>query len=205
MNTKQKILDVALTLFSEKGYGNVFVGHIAEGVGIKAPSLYKHYKSKKDIFDAILEEMKFRYENAAASLKMNGNNVESDGMLFTEITEDKLVEIGTSLFLHFLHDDYECRFRKMLTIEQFKDTELATLYTQQYIDAPLLYQSGLFEMITANGKLQGEEPKIMAMQFYAPIYMMLTLCDRDPGREAEALQLIESHIRQFNKIYGREK
>lgn len=205
MNTKQKILDVALTLFSEKGYGNVFVGHIAEGVGIKAPSLYKHYKSKQDIFDAILEEMKSRYENAAAGLEMNGNNVESDGMLFSEITEDKLVEIGTSLFLHFLHDDYECRFRKMLTIEQFKDTELATLYTRQYIDAPLLYQGGLFEMITANGKLQGEEPRIMAMQFYAPIYMMLTLCDRDPGREAEALQLIESHIRQFNKIYGREK
>ena len=47
MDTKKKILDVALTLFSEKGYGNVYVGQIAEGVGIKAPSLYKHYKSKQ--------------------------------------------------------------------------------------------------------------------------------------------------------------
>ena len=54
MDTKKKILDVALTLFSEKGYGNVYVGQIAEGVGIKAPSLYKHYKSKQDIFEAIL-------------------------------------------------------------------------------------------------------------------------------------------------------
>ena len=51
MDTKKKILDVALTLFSEKGYGNVYVSHIAEGVGIKAPSLYKHYKSKRDIFE----------------------------------------------------------------------------------------------------------------------------------------------------------
>ena len=54
MGTKKKILDVALTLFSEKGYGNVYVEHIAKGVGIKAPSLYKHYKSKQDIFEAIL-------------------------------------------------------------------------------------------------------------------------------------------------------
>lgn len=53
MDTKQRILDEALTLFSEKGYANVFVGDIAERVGIKAPSLYKHYKNKRAIFDAI--------------------------------------------------------------------------------------------------------------------------------------------------------
>lgn len=60
MNTKMRILDEALALFAEKGYGNVYVGQIAEAVGIKAPSLYKHYKSKKDIFNAILDEMKKR-------------------------------------------------------------------------------------------------------------------------------------------------
>ena len=65
MNTKQRIMDEALTLFAEKGYGNVFVGQIAEAVGIKAPSLYKHYKSKQDIFNAILDEMKRRYDMQA--------------------------------------------------------------------------------------------------------------------------------------------
>ena len=70
MDTKKKILDVALTLFSEKGYGNVYVGQIAEGVGIKAPSLYKHYKSKQDIFDAILDEMRERYNKKAADLNI---------------------------------------------------------------------------------------------------------------------------------------
>ena len=74
MDTKKKILDVALTLFSEKGYGNVYVGQIAEGVGIKAPSLYKHYKSKQDIFKAILEEMRNRYDKEAAHLNMTGND-----------------------------------------------------------------------------------------------------------------------------------
>ena len=60
MNTKERILDEALTLFSEKGYTNVFVGEIAERVGIKAPSLYKHYKNKQAIFDAIIGEMNRR-------------------------------------------------------------------------------------------------------------------------------------------------
>ena len=71
MNTKERILDEALTLFSEKGYANVFVGDIAERVGIKAPSLYKHYKSKRAIFDAIIEEMNRRFDEQAKAMNIN--------------------------------------------------------------------------------------------------------------------------------------
>lgn len=34
-------------------------------------------------------------------------------------------------------------------------------------------------------------------------YMLLTVCDREPEREQEALELMEKHIRQFDKLYGR--
>ena len=52
-DTKQRILDEALWLFSQSGYDAVSVERIASAVGIKAPSLYKHFKSKQEIFDAI--------------------------------------------------------------------------------------------------------------------------------------------------------
>ena len=65
MDTKHRILDEALTLFSEKGYANVYVSDIAERVGIKAPSLYKHYRNKRAIFDAIIDEMNHRFEQQA--------------------------------------------------------------------------------------------------------------------------------------------
>lgn len=55
MATKQKILSEALTLLAEKGYSAVYVGEIAAAAGIKAPSLYKHFKSKQDIFNAIAD------------------------------------------------------------------------------------------------------------------------------------------------------
>ena len=45
-NTRQRILNAALELFAQYGYEAVSVGQIAEAVGIKAPSLYKHFKSK---------------------------------------------------------------------------------------------------------------------------------------------------------------
>ena len=75
MDTKQRILDEALTLFSEKGYANVFVGDIAERVGIKAPSLYKHYKNKRAIFDAIVELMNTRFAEQAKALNINGTTL----------------------------------------------------------------------------------------------------------------------------------
>ncbi len=201
MNTKQRILDVALTLFAEKGYGNVYVGQIAEAVGIKAPSLYKHYKSKQDIFNAILDEMKRRYDAQAGALNMNGSDATADAQMFAGVSEDELVKMGIGLFSYFLHDEYVCRFRKMLTLEQFSNSELSKLYTKQYVDDPLSYQTTMFAMLISGGTLAQGDANVMALQFYAPIYMLLTLCDRHPERETGALLFLEQHIRQFNRNY----
>jgi len=205
MSTKKKILDAALTLFSEKGYANVFVAEIADAVGIKAPSLYKHYKSKQDIFNAILEEMKRNYDKQAAMLNMNGNNATVDAEVFSAVHEDGLVEMGMNLFSFFLHDGYMQKFRKMMTVEQYHNPELAQLLSRQYADAPLSYQSAMFTILSANGVLKEQNPNVMALQFYAPIFMLLTICDREPHREAELMPLLEMHIRQFCRVYGKEE
>ena len=201
MDTKKKILDVALTLFSEKGYGNVYVGQIAEGVGIKAPSLYKHYKSKKDIFEAILEEMRNRYNKEASRLNMTGNDFLIDSKLYNNISEDELVKMGIGLFSFFLHDEYECKFRKMLTIEQFSNEELAELFSNQYFNEPIKYQTGLLQLLIMQGCMKNEDASVMALQFFAPIFLLMTVCDRAPQREVESLQILEKHIRQFNRMY----
>ena len=192
MDTKHRILDEALTLFSEKGYANVFVADIAERVGIKAPSLYKHYKSKQAILDAIIEEI-------------NGADAVVDAEIYKHISEEQLITLGNNLFLYFLHDDYTRRFRKMLTIEQFHDKKLADVYMKQYVDDPLSYQGMLFGLMVSAGVLQAENVEIMTLHFYAPIYMLLTICDREPEREAEALKTMEAHIRQFNRLYARDE
>ena len=204
MSTKKRILDEALTLFSEKGYANVYVAQIANAVGIKAPSLYKHYKSKQDIFNAILDEMKSNYNKQAPSLNINGNNATDDAMVFADVSEDGLVQMGVGLFMYFLHDEYAQKFRKMLMIEQFHNSELAEVFTKQYADEPLNYQSAMFTMLCANGVLKKENPDVMALHFYAPIFMLLTMCDRQPERELELTALLEQHIRQFSRIYSKE-
>ena len=203
MDTKQRILDEALTLFSEKGYANVFVNDIAEKVGIKAPSLYKHYKNKQAIFDAIIDEMNRRFEQQARILSINGTDPTKDAEIYKNMDEDHLVKLGNDLFTYYLHDSYTKRFRKMLTLEQFKDKELAKVYSGQYFDMPLSYQGMLLGLLVTQGFLAADDVPVMTLQFYAPIYMLLTVCDREPEREPEALKLMEKHIRQFDKLYGR--
>ena len=205
MDTKQRILDEALTLFSEKGYANVFVGDIAEKVGIKAPSLYKHYKSKKAIFDAIIDEMNRRFEEQAKAMQINGNDAAKDAGIYETLSEDQLLKLGREFFLYYLHDDYNRKFRKMLTIEQFHEKDLAKVYSKLYVDDPLSYQGMLFGFMVTAGVLKTENVQVMTLHFYAPIYFMLTICDREPDREPEMLKLLDEHIKQFDRLYGRNK
>ena len=203
MNTKQRILDEALTLFSEKGYANVFVGDIADRVGIKAPSLYKHHKNKRAIFDAIIEEMNRRFEEQAKAMQINGTDAAADAGIYKSLSEDRLLKLGREFFLYYLHDDYNKKFTKMLTLEQFHDTELAKVYSKLYVDDPLSYQGMLFGFMVTAGVLKTDNVQIMTLHFYAPIYYLLTICDREPDREPEALKLLDEHIRQFDRLYGR--
>lgn len=204
MNTKEKILDEALTLFSEKGYANVFVGDIADRVGIKAPSLYKHYKNKRAIFDAIIDVMNVRFAEQAKALQINGTDAAADAGIYKTLSEEQLLKLGRELFLYYLHDDYNRKFRKMLTLEQFHDPELARVYSRIYVDDPLSYQGMLFGFMVTAGVLKTDNVQIMTLHFFAPIYYLLTICDREPDREPEALKMLDEHIKQFDRIYGRK-
>lgn len=205
MDTRRRILNAALSLFSEKGYANVFVAEIADAVGIKAPSLYKHFAGKQEIFDAIVQEIRSGYDRQAAALSLNGSDALADAAVFAEASGEELVKTGLGLFRFFLHDDTAQKFRKMMTVEQFRDPGLAGLLTRQYADDPLAYQSAMFAFLGHAGVLRQRDPQVMALQFYAPIHMLLTMCDRQPEREPELTALLERHIRQFSSIYAKEE
>lgn len=201
MNTKQHIIHEALTLFSLKGYYAVNVNEIAEAVGIKAPSLYKHFKSKKDIFNAVIEEMNKRYLSYTSFLHINGENTSDDTFTFANISEKELIDKGISLFSYFLHDEYISKFRKMLNIEKNTNKELSLMFVNQYINEPLSYQSMLMRLLSKENFLKKENPDIMALHFYSPIFLLLNLCDSQPEREIECINMLTLHIKQFNRFY----
>ena len=128
-DTKQKILEKSLELFSKRGYSSVTVEDIAAAVGVKAPSLYNHYRSKHAIFDAIVKQTFAKYADYAEKISMHLNEPVLDTSMYAQITADDLARMVKNIFTRALNDKEMCDFRKMMTIEQFRDSDLSKLYS----------------------------------------------------------------------------
>lgn len=204
MNTKEKIIDEALTLFSQRGYSGVSVKEIAGAVGIKDSSIYKHFSSKKDIFDTILTKMTGLMDNLADSLHIADAYKGDASPYFSSLTVDELVELSKKIFLFYLKDRFAARFRRMLTIEQYSNSEISSLYKKIFTSDSIDYQSVVFRQLIDCGAFNEADPEILAMSFYSPIFLLICRCDGDADREEEALALIERHVREFAKTYSKQ-
>lgn len=204
-DTKQRIMDKALELFAACGYDSVSVGMIAEAVGIKAPSLYNHFPSKQTIFDAIVEATAAQYAQDTDKLHIHVQDSSQDVPVFTEISEDGLVDKVYQIFDYSLHNAAISRFRRMMTIEQFRSPELAALYTWRYVERVISYHAGIFRSLIAAGQLRSEDPDTMALMYVAPVVTLIGVCDRQPEREAECRKKLEKHVRLFFRMYQAER
>ena len=199
-DTKQLILEQALALFSARGYDAVTVGDIARAVGIKAPSLYNHFPGKQAIFDALVDATAAQYEADTGRIDIHVQNVQKDIPTFTAITADALFEKVRQIFTYSLHDETIARFRRMMTIEQFRSPELAALYSERYVERLLRYHAGIFRALIAAGEICAEDPDALALQFVAPVLTLIGICDRQPERETECLEKLQKHVQLFFRL-----
>jgi AcrR family transcriptional regulator len=200
VTTKEKIIYESLKLFSEKGYDGVSMREIAAAVGIKGASIYNHFKGKEDIFHAIFDEMKSRYSDAAAFMNIPMEQNDKTVNVYFNIDEAKLLEMAESLLYFFCKDEFTVMFRKLLIGEQHKSIIAANMLQQYYIDAPILFQTNLFEQIQRQGKFTNFDPGIMALHFYSPIYYILSKNDLGVSFE-ENLEIIKKHVHYFCDLY----
>ena len=199
-DTKQKILEKALELFSTQGYDSVSVGEIAKAVGIKAPSLYNHFPSKQAIFDAIMESTAAQYEADTDQINIHVQNAEQDIPVFTEISEDALFEKVRQIFEYSLHNEAISRFRRMMTLEQFRSPELAALFSRRYVERVVDYHAGIFRALIAAGEIRAADPDTLAMMYVAPVLTLIGVCDRQPEREGECLEKLQNHVQLFFRM-----
>lgn len=201
-NTKQEILNAALDLFSVQGFEATSISQIADAVGIRKASLYSHFENKQAILDAIVKDVLEQYaEHSIFAL------ADWDDPDFTkdkqDMTPDAAVQMIHGQIRYILHDPSISRARKMLMIEQFQNPELAKLQTKQNYTDVLRYFTGLVGFLIRQGALTEDNPEIMAAQLCLPITVWINLCDREPKREQEVMELVERHIRQFFRLYAR--
>ncbi len=193
-DTKEKILNEALALFSVKGYDGVSMSDIANAVGIKAASIYKHYSGKEDIFCRIVQS----FEEKTGSIF---NPVLLDRMEYVNISIEMLIGMIQQTFQIYAEEPFLSRCRKLFIISSFHRPEIGALYTKYLIEIPMQYQSGIFAIIQKTKAIAEKDTAIMAYYFYTPILILLQEYDYKNITMEDALKRIELLVTQFREVY----
>lgn len=182
-DTGQSILKTALRLFSTDGYRAVSMSAIAAGLGITKGALYRHYKSKRDIFDSIIARMEKLDAQKAAEYELPLQTAAQAPAQYENICAGRIIEYARAQFTYWTEDEFAAQFRRLLTLEQYRDPQMARLYHDYLCAGPLEYTA---DMLAAAGIAQPEQ---RAIQLYAPMFLMYEIYDAAQDKSAAAAAL----------------
>lgn len=197
VTTKEKILEAALELFSQRGYDGVSVRDIARAVGIRESSLYNHFENKRAIFNGIVDvcvrqsEVYFRER----ALPFDRGD---DVSIYEGIRMEHLQELIEKTFRYFFDNLWNARFRRLLLLSQYTEPRCRDIYRQLYRDKCIQVQAYIFAALMDAGEIRREDPLAVAAEFHGPMFMLIHTCDSFE----EARPLIRIHVEQFQKNYA---
>ena len=170
-NRKEEILIVALHLFARDGYETVYVSRIAGELDMTKGALYRHYKSKRDIFDCIVQRMEQQDSEQARQNEVPEESIEKVPEEYQNVSVEDFVGYSKSMFEYWTEDDFASSFRKMLTLEQFRNEEMQNLYQQYLVSGPAEYVKDLFK------NMEIKNPEENAIKFYANMFFYYSMYD----------------------------
>ena len=197
-DTKEKILMTALHLFARDGYEAVSVRTIADELGMTKGALYRHYKNKRDIFDSIVERMIRIDGERAKAHQMPAEKYDTLPDAYENATVGNIQEYTVEQFRFWTEDDFASDFRKMLALEQYRSTEMAELYSQCIVAGPVSYMEDLLRELIKKGILKKEDPGMLAIEFYAPLFLLINMSDKTE-ENGECVEIIRNHTERFMK------
>ena len=195
-DTKENILHAALRLFARDGYEAASVSDIAGELGITKGALYKHYRNKRDIFDSIVERMYRIDAERAKRYDVPEETFDASPSAYRNTAVDHIRAFIEAQFHFLTKDEFARDFRKMLTLEQYRNPEMAELYQKCFARGPVSYMEDLFREMMEQGVWRTSDPKQLAIEFYAPFYLLVSISDASPDGN-EAAKLLAEHVDRF--------
>ena len=187
-STREKLLNAALDLFSQKGYSASSVDEIAESIGIKGPNIYKYFKGKEGLYNDLLDRTDAEYK------RMMGYD---GGATVTINSAEELKQFSMGQIRFTISNDTVKKLRKMCAIEQFRTERSAAFATfHQYTYITRMYTL-IFADMMERGLMKKDDPELVAIEYTAPTTQLIQLSDREPARTEEALVSIEKLIDRF--------
>ena len=194
-DTKERILATALDMFSQNGYAGTNIRELTASLGLVKSSMYRHFKSKEEIWNTLLDEMIAYYDERFGS---------PEHLPPVPEALEELVAMTIRMVNVTVHDEKIVKTRKLLMIEQFRDDRARDLATKHFLTGLKDMFTPIFRGMMDKGLIRKEDPAMLAFAYTAPISALIHLCDREPDKTEDALQQIEAFSRHFVKVYGNE-
>ena len=192
-DTKEKILEKALELFSQKGYEGTNINELMASVGLVKSAVYRHFESKEEIWDALLDRLIAYYEERFGS---------PENLPPVPDSQEELLAMTMRMVNFTVHDETVVMTRKLLTIEQFRDERAKELATKHFLTGLTEMFTHVFSGMMEKGLLRRDDPALLAFSYTTPISALIHLCDREPGKTDDALARIGDFARHFVKTYS---
>lgn len=163
-NTHHLIEQVALDLFSQKGFKSVSIRDICKLVGIKESTVYYHFKNKQAIMDSLLVKIDLLVEDMKVKFNHEFTKV-------LEIPEEAMCDVAVGILINYLLNPYVYKMISVLTIERMSDDNASKIYQKIVFDLPLNQQEQVFSQMIAKGFIKDNSPHILAQEYYSIIYL----------------------------------
>jgi len=190
-STKEKILDAALELFSQKGYKGTGVRLISSKVGIRESALYNHFKNKEDILNTIVSTL----SSSSLSFLSSGKPLEESA----KKGKSFLREFATSFKL-LSYDEKSEKFFRFMMIELMQNKNIRDIFLNDFHQSHLKILSQAFFIMMQEGMIHSSDPMLMAREFLSPLFfyrMQATLLRLDGESTSSVATLFEKHIDFF--------
>ena len=192
-DTKERILAAALDMFSQNGYAGTNIRELAASLGLVKSGLYKHFKSKEEIWNSLLDKMIAYYDERFGS---------PEHLPPVPDSLEGLTAMTMQMVDFTIHDESVIKTRKLLTIEQFRDERARELATKHFLTGLTDMFTRIFTGMMDKGLLRKDDPAMLAFAYLAPISALIHLCDREPEKASEAIKQVEAFSRHFIMTYG---
>lgn len=201
-STKDRILEVALRLFARDGYEAVSTSAIAAELGMTKSALYKHFPDKRAIFDSLVDETLEEHRATVLQTGVAPEPGENAARAYAVVSPEDMAKLGEALFKHWTEDESAVAFRRMLSLERFRDERAASVYDEFFVGGQLAYHEAMFAELVEIGAFRAEDPNQMALDFWAPIYLLMQATDGGMNTK-EATKRIRAHVIAFADKYVR--
>lgn len=201
MSTREKIIEVSLELFAQRGFSGSSVRDIAKAVGVRESALYKHFKNKQDILEQIIIEMQKRIKNMYVEQQVPEAVREDVAVGYEELSQERLKDISWQIFCLYTKDPMVSNYRKLLMREMLLSEHIADLYSEAFMMGVLKRQGNIFAKLMESGMFREEEAEIVALHFYGPIFMLFQQYDCCPEQEEAIKCMLEKHVEAFGRSY----